>query len=93
MKKIVLLENEYEIIKNEGDVFSLTEVESLITDYFVPYDYILGDFSYGKLRLKGFYDSTNKKVNKINNFDNVDNYLKEFCSYMCKHFILKKIKK
>ena len=93
MKKIVILEKEYELLKDEGNIFNLNDVESLMTDYFTPYDYVLGDFSYGKLRLKGFYDSNNKKVNKINNFNDVDRYLKEFCSFKCKYFILKKIKK
>ena len=60
------------------------------TDYFYDYDYILGDIAYNKLRLKGFYDSSNKKANKINNYKDIDNYLKNFCANDCKHFILKK---
>ena len=61
------------------------------TDYFEDYDYIVGDWAYGKLRLKGFYDSKNKKVNNINNYNNVDSYFKDFCASDCKHFIIKKI--
>ena len=29
---------------------------------FVDFDYIFGDYSYSKLRLKGFYESNNKKA-------------------------------
>ena len=58
---------------------------------FDGYDYIVGDWAYGKLRLKGFYDSKNKKVNNINNYNNVDGYFKDFCASDCKHFIIKKI--
>lgn len=92
MKKIKVLENEYEIIIDNQLSFNLADVEKIITEYFEPYDYILGDYSYGKLRLKGFYDNMNKMVNSVNNFNDVDNYIKCFCAYNCKYFILKKIK-
>lgn len=80
----------FEIIKDERNAFDLEEFERLFTDYFYDYDYIVGDIAYSKLRLKGFYDSKNKKVNKINNYDMLDEYLKENCAVDCKYFILKK---
>ena len=83
----------YELIKNYKDGFDKEEFISKYTDYFYDYDYIVGDIAYGKLRLKGFYDEKNKKVNKINNFKNVDNYLKKYCANDCKYFILKKMTK
>lgn len=92
MKKIELNKIEYSLEKNYKDAFVLEEVESLCTDYFVDFDYILGDYSYSKLRLKGFYDSSNKKVKNINNIKELDNYLKNYCSYDCKYFLLKKEK-
>ena len=51
----------------------------------------LGDFAYGKVRLKGFYESNNKQKKEHNDIKNVDNYLENSCAYRCKHFILKKI--
>ena len=88
-----LLENEYDIEKDDDKVFNLNEVETYFTDYFVPFDYILGDYSYSKLRLKGFYDSKNKKASKINDYKDVDKYIKNYCAFNCKYFILKKVKK
>lgn len=93
MKKISLLENEYNVVKDENSVFDLELVKSLATDYFKPYDYIFGDFSYGKLRLKGFYRDDNKKSNKINKLSYLDEYIKDYCSYGCKYFLLEKEKK
>ena len=52
----------------------------------------MGDIAYNKLRLKGFYESNNKKVKDINNYKNLDNYLKEYCAVDCRYYILKKIK-
>ena len=93
MKKVVLFEEEYNIVKDEHEVFNLEEVASLATDYFKPYDYIFGDYSYGKLRLKGFYDENNKNSNKINKLSYLDSYIKDFCAYNCKYFLIEKAKK
>ena len=90
--KIELLNTMYEVFKDENDVFNLSDINNLITDYFLPYDYILGDYAYGRLRLKGFYDVNNKKVSNINNIKFVDKYINDYCAYMCKYFILKKSK-
>lgn len=90
--KIVLNNNEYELIKEYKNAFDLDEVTSLFTDYFYDYDYILGDYAYNKLRLKGFYENNNKKANDINKFDYIEDYIKNYCAYECKYFILKKLK-
>lgn len=90
MSKIMVEDIEYELIYNYKDAFNLDDFVSKCTDYFYDFDYIIGDIAYGKLRLKGFYDSSNKKVKKINNLDNKDKYLKENCAVDCKYFIVKK---
>ena len=90
-KILVLNDREYELITNYKDSFNKEDFISKFTDYFYDYDYVVGDIAYGKLRLKGFYDPTNKRVNKINNFKNFDNYLKKNCANDCKYFVLKKI--
>ena len=93
MKKIVLFNEEYEVVKDEHDVFNLEETSSLATDYFKPYDYIFGDYSYGKLRLKGFYKDKNKNANNINKLSYLDSYINDFCAYNCKYFLIEKLEK
>ncbi len=83
--------NNYEIIRNIDSCFNIDEINNLYTDYFEQYDYILGDYSYDKLRLKGFCDANNKIFNSINDIKTVDTYIKEYCSYKAKYFLLKKI--
>ena len=75
MKFIEVENNKYELIKNYKDGFDLNEFTSHYTDFFSDYDYIVGDIAYGKLRLKGFYDETNKKAKNINNYKYLDKYL------------------
>lgn len=80
----------YELIKNYKEAFDKEEFLNKCTDYFYDYDYIVGDIAYGKLRLKGFYDEKSKKVNKINNYKFVYEYLKKHCATDCKYYIIKK---
>ena len=77
---------------DDGKIFNYDLVKDLITDYFVPYDYIFCDMAYGKLRLKGFCDKSNKKFKDINDFSKLDDYIKNYCANGCKWFYLKKIK-
>lgn len=93
MKKYVINNKEYELIKDKNEIFNLEEVESLVTEYFDDFDYILGDMSYGKIRLKGFNDKKNKNYKKINAIEMLDEYLEKYCAYNAKYFLLKKVNK
>lgn len=88
--KIKLNDVDYEVIKNYRDGFDKESVEERFTEYFSEYDYVFGDWAYGKLRLKGFYKKDNKKVTKINNIEDLDKYIKDNCAYDCKYFLLEK---
>lgn len=89
-RKIIVNEQEYELIKNYRDAFNEEEFISKCTDYFYDYDYIVGDIAYSKLRLKGFYEDKNKKAKELNNYKNVEEYLNNNCAVDCRHFILRK---
>lgn len=89
MKTIKINEVEYEIIKDEREAIDKELLAEKITDYFDDFDYIVGDWAYSKLRLKGFYESSNKKAKKMNDIANVKDYIENKCAYGCKWFELK----
>ena len=104
MKKINIEDREYELIKNYNDNYgkdmNMNKIKAVLHNKVLTemvkdndYDYIVGDFSYDKLRLKGFYDEKNKNVTKTNNIKDLDKYIEEYCSYNARHFVLKKRKK
>ena len=93
MKNIVLNGHEYSVEKNYKDSIDVDEIKDLYTDYFEGFDYLLGDYSYNKLRLKGYYASNNKKVKAYNDIKTHENYLNEFCATECPYFLLKKVNK
>lgn len=90
MERITIDKNEYEIIKDYKNGYNKDEFISKCTDYFYDFDYVVGDWAYGKLRLKGFYDHDNKKRSEINDFNNLNKYLHENCAYDCSYFVAKR---
>ena len=91
MKKYTFNNIDYKLERNEKEAFEFEAVEEKFTDFFESYDYVLGDWAYGKLRLKGFYESKNKNVKKYNDIKDMEAYLENNCAYNCKWFLLKKI--
>lgn len=91
MKKIILDNNNYEVIKEYKNALNTEELKDKYTDYFYDFDYMLGDYSYDKLRLKGFYDKKNSNCREINDYSKIDDYINNYCSVNCGYYILKKI--
>lgn len=89
--KYTFLNQDYVLEKDDDKIFNYDDVKEKITDYFLPFDYIFGDLAYNKIRFKGFYKSDSKNVKDINDIKNLDNYIKNYCSYGCKWFLLKKV--
>ena len=92
MNIIKINDHKYELIEGQEQDINKEELSEKITEYFDNYDYIFGDYSYDKVRLKGYNDSKNKKVNKINDIKNLKEYKRDFCSYGARTFLLKKVK-
>lgn len=92
MKKIEINGINYEIIRDDNNCINKDELAEKITDYFEPFDYIFGDYAYDKVRLKGYYDSNNKNAKRINDIKYLDDYIKNYCNYGSRIFLIKKKK-
>lgn len=91
MENEIKVENvTYKIIENLEEAFDYELFKSKYTDYFSPFDYVVGDLAYGKLRLKGFYKEDSKEVKKYNNIKKLKKYINENCAYGCKYFVLER---
>lgn len=88
---ITINNKKYEIIEDSRNGLDVDMLKEKLTDYFDAYDYIVGDWAYGKLRLKGFNEKNNKNFNETNNYQNVKKYIQDYCAYGCKYFIIKRI--
>jgi uncharacterized protein YutD len=90
MEKIIR-DKKYKVIEDVGETLSTINLEDYVTDYYDNFDYIVGDWAYGKVRLKGFYNHKNKYAKSYNDYNNVKDYLNNSCAYGCKYFILEKL--
>ncbi len=56
------------------------------------YDYIIGDWGYSQLRLKGFFRDNHPKVNRDTAISGMVDYINEYCNFGCAYFVLHKLK-
>lgn len=54
------------------------------------YDYIVGDWGYNQLRLRGFFKDNHPKATKDTVISTIQDYLNEYCNFGCAYFILEK---
>lgn len=83
----------YEIIHDHRNAFNEEAFLGRYSEILSRYDYIVGDWGYGQLRLKGFFDDQNQKASFDTKISTVSEYLLEYCNFGCAYFILKKMKK
>lgn len=81
----------YKVERNIRDALNIEELEEKLTDYFEKFDYVLGDYAYGKLRLKGFNNKTNSSFKPYNDIQKLDFYLENYCAYGCRYFVISKV--
>jgi len=82
----------YQVIEENRDGWNPEAFKERYSDILDKYDYIVGDWGYGQLRLRGFYDNANRKVPFEQRIAALDEYLHEFCNFGCPYFVLKKVK-
>lgn len=80
----------YEIVENVRDGFQEDAFIARYSDILEKYDYIVGDWGYGQLRLKGFFDDRNQKATFDTKISTLEDYLFEYCNFGCAYFILRK---
>src|SRR5699024_7221185 len=84
---------DYKLIENHQEAFDLDMMENRYTDYLLKYDYIVGDISYEKLRLRGFYEDSRKGIPIDMKISNLEDYLVEYCSFGCQYFVFERVNK
>lgn len=80
----------FTVIANINDAVDEAAISDRYMDIFDHYDFILGDWSFEQLRLKGFYDNDVKKVPHDKYISHLTDYLLEFCSFGCAYFVMRR---
>lgn len=79
----------FEIIEDYRDCFDEELFATRYSDILDKYDYVVGDFGYDQLRLKGFYKDANKKAEISKRFSSIQDYILEYCNFGCPYFVLR----
>lgn len=83
----------YEIAENNKDAFDEEVLNERYSEILKKYDYIVGDWGYSQLRLKGFYHQNHVKSSYDTRIDMLEDYLYEYCNFGCAYFVLEKVGK
>ncbi|WP_105957209.1 YutD family protein [Apilactobacillus quenuiae] len=88
--KLLINGHDYEIIKNVEDCFDLEIFKQQYNPIFSKYNYIVGDYGYGVLRLKGFLKDDDK-VPPQYQFSSIEDYIYEYANVGAKYFVINNI--
>lgn len=83
----------YTLVKEYRNGFDEEVFRERYSDILSKYDYIVGDWGYNQLRLKGFFSDHNQKAAFDTKIGTLKEYLYEYCNFGCAYFVLKKIDK
>lgn len=82
----------YEVIQENRNGWDPEAFKQRYSDVLERYDYIIGDWGYNQLRLKGFYRDNHPKVNKDSSISGIMDYINEYCNFGCPYFVLQRVK-
>lgn len=78
----------FEVIVNHKDGWNAEAFRDRYSEVLDRYDYIIGDWGYSQLRLKGFFKDNNPKSTKETAMSGLNDYLHEYCNFGCAYFVL-----
>lgn len=80
----------YEIVQEHRTAWNLEMFRDRYSEVLDRYDYIVGDWGYNQLRLKGFFKENHPKSTRDTAMSSVMDYINEYCNFGCAYFILEK---
>ncbi|HJV44364.1 MAG TPA: YutD family protein [Bacillota bacterium] len=82
----------YELLDNYRNGWNAEAFKERYNEILNKFDYVVGDWGYGQLRLKGFFEDNYPKASFDNRISFLDEYIQEYCNFGCPYFVLKKIR-
>ncbi|WP_238404175.1 YutD family protein [Paenibacillus paridis] len=80
----------YEIVHENRNGWNPEAFRDRYSEVLERYDFIIGDWGYSQLRLKGFFRDNHQKATKDSTFSGMSDYINEYCNFGCAYFILEK---
>ncbi|NVY97187.1 YutD family protein [Lactobacillus sp. DCY120] len=80
----------YLLVKDHAAGLDLKRLAMRYNNVLKKYDYIVGDWGYGQLRLRGFYDDHRPQAKIDQKIGTLQDYLLEYCNFGCAYFVLER---
>ncbi|WP_213183224.1 YutD family protein [Enterococcus lactis] len=84
-------ERHYRLVSDYREGFNAEKLGERYSDVLARYDYIVGDWGYEQLRLKGFFRADNRRAHPDQRIDSLEDYLYEYCNFGCAYFVIERI--
>lgn len=81
----------YEVIYEHKNAWNPEVFRGRYSEILERYDYILGDWGYSQLRLKGFFRDNHGNSTKDTTLSGMMDYINEYCNFGCAYFVLEKV--
>ncbi|MDF2963577.1 MAG: hypothetical protein K0S39_5312 [Paenibacillus sp.] len=81
----------YEVVVDHKNGWKPDAFKERYSEVLERYDYIVGDWGYNQLRLRGFFKDTHPKATKESSIATLQDYLNEYCNFGCAYFIIERI--
>ncbi|MGF2942318.1 YutD family protein [Enterococcus xiangfangensis] len=88
---LLIGERQYRLVRNYREGFDAERLGERFSEVLTRYDYIVGDWGYEQLRLKGFFREEDRKSLPEQRIDTLEDYLYEYCNFGCAYFVLERI--
>ncbi|WP_195972104.1 YutD family protein [Enterococcus gallinarum] len=82
---------QYKLVVDYREGFDPQKLGERYSEVLARYDYIVGDWGYEQLRLKGFFDKDNRKALPDQRIDMLEDYLYEYCNFGCAYFVIQRV--
>ncbi len=89
---ITIQGNRYEVIEDVKNGWNEEAFKARYCDILSKYDYIVGDWGYNQLRLRGFFEDNHPKAPPDAKISHLAEYIYEYCNFGCAFFVIKKVK-
>ena len=90
-ENFTLGQGNYKLVKNHRDGFDYEATIKRYNDVLEKYDFIVGDWGYDQLRLKGFFKDDFKSAPIDAKISTLEDYLYEYCNFGCAYFVIEQI--
>lgn len=81
----------YEVVVDHKNGWKPEAFRDRYSEVLERYDFIVGDWGYNQLRLRGFFKDSHPKATKDSSIATLQDYLNEYCNFGCAYFIIEKV--